>query len=151
MARVDDLLAQWSDEELDAVWRWSGFGEDFDPAPGQRPAARSAMLRGTARAPQDVVTGRTRRKLMLLAMLRPMTRRARADLARLFASMAPGHARVAAAALFRKLHPHPRPVVRRLSSVVVWLCPQVGHGVLAPTRGSPLAAFALPTPGVPPT
>jgi hypothetical protein len=120
---------RFSVDQLETVWQLSGVGfaagsDELIPFPGA-----SVMVK----------------------FLRPIPGSWRDILRRAVRTSDRGAALVLMLALLRMLCPHPRPAVRRLSSVVVRLCPQIGHGVLAPTRGSPLAAFALPMPGVPPT
>lgn len=135
-ARLAGVIDSWSDEELEILWRFGGF-EDAAMMDRPKTDQRRSMLRGAARAGEcGVLRSRVRRDLMALAMLRGMTRFARRELARLFASLAPHDwVRAVVALAHRTVAGTSRPPqqhapVRRMVS-------QAGHGVLAPVRGSP--------------
>lgn len=146
-----EMIDSWTDEDLAALWKCGGFEDALSKT---RPGKRHPLLCGAARAlADDALPPRVRRNLLALVMLRGMTRAARRELARLFASLAPHEWVPAVVALLcylvaagTSLPPQAPTPVRRMTS-------QVGRGVLAPVRGSPLPAVHMcpVMPGAPPT
>lgn len=127
-----ELLDGMTDEEIEILWRYAGFPEEHAPT--------------RARYPR-----RAQRERLVLAYTVPITREARRESARLFASLAPRQRVVAVVALAwvrlgRGSGPA-RPKGRQEDRPRE----RAGHGGVPPMRGSPLGWLAsLALPGAPP-
>ena len=144
---LTELLEGMTDEEIETVWRYSGFDMNHVPTRARHPRPNE----------------RTR---MLLGYLQPMTRGARREKARIFASLSPRQRQrvvlavaflsprqriVAVAALLRVLLGRVAGPARLKGRRGDRLRERAGHGGIPPMRGSPLGRLAsLPLSGAPP-
>ena len=147
---VRELLADWSEWELELLWRY-GLFEGEPPSKWRSPITQSHFLRGPADAPRCEVTGTIRRKLLFLSGVMPLTRRLRRDHVYLFVSLVPRHGVAAVLALLRVLAGGASGPGRARGRQGDQQCQHAGHGFIPATRGSPLERFvSLALPGAPP-